>query len=297
MHVAITGSSGLIGSALIPALRGAGHRVLRLVRRTAQAGEVTWDPARGILDGGALEGVDAVIHLSGEGLADARWTASRKRALRESRLNSTDLLARTLASLGRRPSVLLSTSAVGIYGDRGAEVLTEASRPGSGFLAQLAQDWEAAAAPAAAGGIRVAHPRFGVVLTPDGGALGKMLPPFRLGLGGPFASGRQWMSWVTLPDVIGLLAYGLTEERVRGPFNAVAPEPVTNAQFARTLGAVLGRPAIVPVPAFALRLALGEMADQALLASQRAVPERLLHWGYRFQHPSLEGGLRAVLSV
>lgn len=297
MHVAITGSSGLIGSALIPALRGAGHRVLRLVRRTPQAGEVGWDPARGILDGGALEGIDAVIHLSGEGLADARWTASRKRALRESRLGSTDLLARTLASLARRPSVLLSTSAVGIYGDRGAEVLTEASRPGSGFLAQLGQDWEAAAAPAAAGGIRVAHPRFGVVLTPDGGALGKMLPPFRLGLGGPFGSGRQWMSWVTLPDVIGLLAYGLADERVRGPFNAVAPEPVTNAQFARTLGAVLGRPAIVPVPALALRLALGEMADQALLASQRAVPERLLHWGYRFQHPSLEGGLRAVLSV
>lgn len=297
MHVAITGSSGLIGSALIPALRGAGHRVLRLVRRTAEAGEVTWDPARGILDGGALEGVDAVIHLSGEGLAAARWTESRKRALRESRLTSTDLLARTLVGLARRPGVLISTSAVGIYGDRGAEVLTEASQPGDGFLAQLAQDWEAAAAPAAAGGIRVAHPRFGVVLTPDGGALGKMLPPFRLGLGGPFGSGRQWMSWVTLPDVIGLLSYGLTEERVRGPFNAVAPEPVTNAEFARTLGAVLGRPAIVPIPALALRLALGEMADQALLASQRAVPERLLHWGYQFQHPSLERGLRAVLGT
>ncbi|OFV85633.1 MAG: TIGR01777 family protein [Acidobacteria bacterium RBG_16_70_10] len=295
MKVAVTGASGLIGSALVPFLRTAGHEVLRLVRRApVAADEVGWDPARGEIDRLALEGIDGVVHLSGENVAAGRWTAARKARLRESRVGPTRLLAETLASLARRPRVLVSASAVGLYGDRGEEWVTESSPPADDFLGRLSVAWEAATGPAARAGIRVVNLRTGIVLTPAGGALGKMLLPFRLGLGGVLGSGRQYVSWVAMDDEVGAIRHVLEREDVAGPVNAVAPRPVTNAELTKTLGRVLSRPTLVPAPAFALRLALGEMAE-ALLASTRVRPERLVATGYRFLFPELEPALRHVL--
>ena len=295
MKVAVTGASGLIGSALVPFLRTAGHEVLRLVRRApVAADEVGWDPARGEIDRLALEGIDGVVHLSGENVAAGRWTAARKARLRESRVGPTRLLAETLASLARRPRVLVSASAVGLYGDRGEEWVTESSPPADDFLGRLSVAWEAATGPAARAGIRVVNLRTGIVLTPAGGALGKMLLPFRLGLGGVLGSGRQYVSWVAMDDEVGAIRHVLEREDVAGPVNAVAPRPVTNAELTKTLGDVLSRPTLVPAPAFALRLALGEMAE-ALLASTRVRPERLVATGYRFLFPELEPALRHVL--
>jgi uncharacterized protein (TIGR01777 family) len=296
-HIAVTGGSGLIGTTLIQQLREDRHQITQLVRRPAGSGEVWWDPAGGKLEPAALEGVDAVINLAGETVG-ARWTAARKRRIRESRVNGTRLLSQTMARLQRPPRVLISVSAVGIYGDRGDEILTEASSlgdPSRDFLASVCQQWEAATDSARAAGVRVVHPRLGVVLSPAGGALRKLLLPFRLGLGGRVGAGSQWMSWIAIDDAVGVIRYALETGTVQGPVNATAPDPVTNQDFTRILGRVLRRPTPFPVPAAALRLALGEMADETLLASARVLSARLLQWGYEFRYPDLQGALRHVL--
>jgi uncharacterized protein (TIGR01777 family) len=297
-HIVVSGAGGLIGRSLTRRLTNDGHRVTRLVRRPAGPGEISWDPGRGVLDPTALGGIDAVIHLSGENVG-ARWTEERKQAIRSSRSKSTRLLSETLAFIERPPAVMISASAVGIYGDRGDEVLTESSAAGDperDFLVSVTQEWERAAEPARAAGIRVAHPRFGVVLSPAGGALAKMLPPFRLGLGGRLGSGRQWMSWVAIDDAIEAVCEMLIEPRLQGAINVTAPEPATNRDFTRTLGKVLSRPAIFPVPETALRISLGEMAMGTILSSARALPAKLLDTGFRFRYPNLESALRHVLA-
>ncbi|HSB61594.1 MAG TPA: TIGR01777 family oxidoreductase [Vicinamibacteria bacterium] len=296
MKVLVTGSSGLVGSALVPFLAAGGHTVVRLVRR-AKGGdsEAPWDPAAGSIDRAAIEGVDAVVHLAGESIAEGRWTAEKKARLRDSRVGPTRLLAEALGGLARKPGALVAASAVGYYGDRGDEVMTETSGPAPDFLGRLCQDWEAATKPAAEKGIRVVNLRIGIVLSPNGGALGKMLLPFKLGAGGKVGSGRQYMSWIALDDVIGAFHHALATTSLEGPVNACAPEPVTNERFTKTLGKVLSRPTIAPLPAFAARLAFGEMADALLLSSTRMRPERLLDSGYRFRYPELEGALRHLL--
>jgi uncharacterized protein len=299
LHVVVTGASGLIGSALVRRLTDDGHRVTRLVRRAAGPGEIFWNPAAGVLDPAPLEGIDAVVHLSGENVG-ARWTAARKARIRASRVASTRLLSETLAVLQHPPRVLVSASAVGIYGDRGDEILTEQSslgNPDRDFLASVAREWEAAADPARDKGIRVVHPRFGVVLSPAGGALQKMLPPFRLGLGGRFGSGKQWMSWISLDDAVEAVYRALVADGpgLEGAVNVTAPEPRTNRDFTDTLARVLSRPAPLAVPEAALRLALGEMAGGTILASSRALPAKLLQVGYAFRQVGLEGALRHVL--
>lgn len=296
MRVAVTGSTGLVGNRLVPALRSAGHDVLRLVRRaTSASDEVFWDPERSIIDADSLEGVDAVIHLAGVSIFGGRWTRKRKAAIRESRVSSTDLLSRTLAGLDHTPRVLVSTSAVGFYGSRADEILTEDSPPGDGFLAGVVRDWEAATAPAAEAGIRVVHPRFGVILAGEGGMLPLVALPFRLGLGGPLGSGSQYMSWIALTDLVDILEYALADDGLRGPVNAVAPEAVTNAEFSSTLARVLGRPSFMSVPAAMMRIAAGQLADELVLASQRVEPRRLLDQGFTFALPTLEQALRHEL--
>jgi uncharacterized protein len=295
-HIAITGATGFIGSALVDELTAAGHLVRRLVRseRQRRPGDVLWDPAAGRLDPQALEGVDAVVHLAGEPIAQ-RWTAAAKRRIRESRVRGTELLARTIASLARPPRVLVSGSAMGIYGDRGDEELDETSAPGRGFLAEVATAWEASAEPAARAGVRVVNVRTGLVLSPRGGALAKLLVPFRMGVGGRVGSGRQWVSWIALDDTVGALTHALNTTTLAGAVNLASPSPVTNAELTKTLAKVLHRPALVPVPAFAMRLAFGEMGQATLLASQRMRPRRLLETGYRFRYPALEAALRHEL--
>lgn len=294
-RIAIAGATGFLGRALARSLTADGWSVVPVVRRRTGDGQALWDPAAGTIEATALAGVEAVVHLAGESIAGSRWTAARKRAIRDSRVGSTRLLATALAALDPPPAVLVSASAVGIYGDRGDEILTEASPPGTGFLPDLAVAWEAAAAPAAQAGIRVVHPRFGIVLAPSGGALAEMLPFFRAGLGGPIGDGRQWMSWLTRDEAVAIIRFAIETPALRGPVLAVSPNPVTNRDFATALGAALHRPALLPVPAFALRLRFGELADAALLASHRAVPAALEAAGYRFQHPELRAALRLVL--
>lgn len=296
--VAITGSSGLIGSALRERLAVAGARVLRLVRRPESApDEVRWDPDNAVLDPARLEGLDAVIHLSGVGIADRRWSESRKRLLVSSRVGATRVLAESLCRLQHPPPVLVTASAIGIYGDCGDERVDESSPAGTGFLARLAQDWEAAAAPARARGIRVVPLRHGLVLSKSGGVLGRMLTSFRLGIGGPIGRPGAWWSWIAIDDVIGLMEHVLATPRLDGPVNAVAPNAVTNAQFARTLGRVLHRPAWLPIPAVALRLVFGEMADEAILSSIRVDPRRAFETGYAFRFPALPEALERVLGL
>lgn len=297
LRVLVSGASGLIGAALTAFLRTQGHEVLRLVRREARAAEeARWDPEAGAV---ALDGageIDAVVHLAGAGIADARWTAARRKVLWESRVRGTRVLAEALAARARPPRVVVGGSAIGFYGDAGDAWLDETSPAGSGFLAELAQAWEAAWAPLDATGARRIYLRTGVVLSPAGGALAKLLPPFRVGLGGPVGSGRQWWSWIALDDVLGAIGHALASEAMRGPLNAVAPEPVTSGELARVLGRVLERPAALPAPAWALRLALGRgLADEALLASQRVRPGVLAAGGYRFRHENLEAALRHML--
>ncbi len=297
MRVLISGASGLLGSALAAALRRERHEVNALVRpgRTPAPGDVRWDPQSDQLDAEAMQGVEAVVHLAGSSIASGRWTPARKQLLRTSRVEATRHLVAALGRLEQRPAVLISASATGYYGNRGEEVLTENSPPGNDFLARLAADWEAEAARAEQHGIRVVRLRFGVVLAAHGGALKQMLLPFRLGLGGRLGSGQQWMSWVSLTDAVGVMRYALVQEDLQGPVNTVAPNPVRNEEFTRTLARVLHRPAIFPVPEFALRLALGEMADELLLSSARVVPERLQQLGYKFQHATLETALVSLL--
>ncbi len=297
MRVLVSGSSGFIGSALVPFLSTSGHQLTCLVRRRPSANSmaIRWDPLKGEIDVDKLEGLEGVVHLAGEGLATGKWTADKKAKIRESRVSGTHLLCRALANLSRPPRVIVCASAIGYYGDRGEERLDEDSPPGSGFLAEVCREWEAAAQPAVQRGIRVVHVRLGVVLGPLGGAVALMLPPFTLGVGGRLGSGRQYMSWIALDDVLGGIGYALTHETLRGPVNLVAPMPVTNREFTRALGRVLRRPTVCPVPAFVLRWALGELADEALLASTRAIPTRLQAAGYPFQYPELDTALRSLV--
>ena len=296
-HVAVTGASGLIGRALVQRLTSMGYRVRPVVRRTARPGEVSWNPEDGRLDPRDLEGLDAVVHLAGENIG-ARWTARRKDRIRSSRLLGTHLLSDTLAGLKNPPRVMIAGSAIGIYGNREDEILTEESLPGEpshDFLARLGKEWEGAADPARAAQIRVVHPRFGLVLSPRGGVLARMLLPFRLGLGGRLGNGSQWMSWVSIGDAVDALIHLLTTNSLSGPVNVTAPNPVRNRDFTRTLGRVLSRPTVFSVPSPALRLAFGEMADATLLSSARVMPRRLLASGFHFKNPDLEGALRHVL--
>ena len=295
MRVAITGSHGLIGRELAPFLTTGGHRVTALVRGDASHGQVSWDPSADSFDASAVDGVDGVVHLAGENIAAARWTEAHKQRVRESRAHSTRVLCEGLARLPSPPKVLVSASAIGFYGDRGDEILDEGSPSGNGFLARVAREWEAATEPAAAAGIRVVQLRFGVVLSPQGGALAKMLTPFKLGGGGVIGSGRQYWSWISLDDAAGAIYHALMTDSVHGPVNTVAPDSVTNVEFTKTLGRVLSRPSITRVPALTARIALGEMADELLLASARVRPKRLLDSGYEFRHDFLEDALRHVL--
>lgn len=283
LKIVITGASGLLGTALTPFLTTGGHTVVPISLRGGPP------PAA------LLEGCDAVIHLAGESIADGAWTPARKERLVKSRTETTRALAEALAALARPPRVLVSASAIGWYGHRGEEELSETSAPGTGFLADLCRQWEAAAEPARAAGVRVVNLRFGIILTPRGGALKELLTPFRLGAGGPVGGGRQWMSWVALDDVLGALHHALTSADMSGPVNVVAPEPVRNAEFGRTLGRVLGRPSFLPLPAFAVKLLLGELGENLLLHSQRVRPDALTAGGYTFRFPTLEPALRHLL--
>ena len=294
MNVLISGATGLIGSALVPELEAKGHTVTRLSRSQSGADTVRWDPSAGTIEGD-LEGTEAVVHLAGESIAQGRWSPEKKRRILDSRVQGTRLLAESVAALSTPPKVMVSTSAVGYYGDRGDEVLTEESTPGEDFLARVCREWEAAAEPARRAGVRVVHPRLGIVLSPEGGALGTTLPIFKLGGGGKVGGGRQWWSWVALDDVVGSIVHALTDEAVKGPVNVGSPNPMTNAQYTKVLGKVLGRPTVLPLPAPAARIMLGEVADALLLASQRMRPERLQTTGYAFRYPQLEGALRHLL--
>ncbi|MBI4556008.1 MAG: TIGR01777 family protein [Candidatus Hydrogenedentes bacterium] len=294
MKILVSGSTGLIGSALVECVRGKAHEVIRLARSQGHTAEreVLWNPSTGTIEPGELEGLDAVVHLAGENIAAGRWTRSRKRAIRDSRILSTRLLSEALAKLERPPKVLVSTSAIGYYGNRGDELLNEDTAPGPDFLADVCKAWEEAAAPAAAKGIRVVHPRFGVVLSAAGGALKKMLAPFQMGVGGILGNGRQYMSWIEIGDAVEAVHHLLVTESLRGPVNVVSPRPVTNRTFTKTLGAVLRRPTVFPMPSPMVRLVFGEMGEGLLLASQRVEPRKLIASAYAFRYPDLEGALR-----
>jgi uncharacterized protein (TIGR01777 family) len=295
VKIAVSGASGLLGSELVPAFRDRGHEVVRLVRREAlKADEVAWDPAQETIDRARLAGVDAVVNLSGATL-DKRWTENRKREILDSRIGTTSLLATTVAELDPRPSVLLCAGGTGIYGDRGDEILTEDSEPGSGFLAEVAQQWEAASQPARDAGVRVVHFRHGMVLTRKGGALPRMLTFFKLGLGGPVGGGRQWWSWVSIADLVSAYAFAL-ERDISGAVDLTAPAPVTSRHFARALGRAVHRPAVLPAPALGVKLLWGQMGEEVLLFGQRALPARLLDAGFEFRYPELDTALARELA-
>jgi uncharacterized protein (TIGR01777 family) len=301
MKILVAGATGMVGSALVPALASAGHTVCRLVRPETRtegraAVDVAWNPGTGDL-GRAAAGADAVVNLAGASIAGGRWTAARKQLLRTSRVDTTRALVSAIGKMNPRPSVLISASAIGFYGDRGDEVLDEASPPGTGFLAAVAQDWETAALGAERFRTRVVIVRFGIVLARDAGALPRIVQPFRFGVGGRIASGKQWMSWIALDDVVGVLKLALLDAMLAGQINVVAPEPVTNLTFTREVAKVLRRPAFFPAPAFALRLVMGEMADGLLLGSQRVIPGMLLRVGYKFSNPQLAPALGKILAA
>jgi uncharacterized protein len=293
-NILVSGSSGLAGSALVPALQEAGYDVTRLVRGfSSSQNQIPWNPGEAIAPQ-TVSGYDAVVHLAGESIV-GRWTQAKKMHIRESRITGTRHLAEALAKAAIRPRVLVSASAIGYYGNRGDEILREESPSGAGFLSDVCLGWECATVPAAQAGIRTVQVRIGVVLSPDGGALAKMLMPFRLGLGGKMGNGRQWWSWITLQDLVGIILHALKTDSLRGPVNAVAPNPARNIEFTKILGKVLSRPAIFPMPAFAAHLALGEMADELLLASQRVESTKLKASGYTFRQPELRPALEAML--
>src|SRR5688572_19324750 len=295
MKILISGSHGLVGSALVQSLLKDRHEVVRLVRHNPKAGsEIEWHPNQGRLNPQDIEGFDAVFHLAGESIASGRWDDAKKRAIRESRVKGTTLLSQTLAQLSEPPSVFLSASAIGYYGNRGDEVLTETSSPGNDFLASVCVEWEQATRPAAEKGIRTVLTRFGIILDPNGGALEKMLTPFRMGIGGRVGDGGQWMSWIALEDVVNGLKFLMRDRAVSGPVNFVSSHPVTNAEFTKTLGSVLSRPTFFPIPAFGARLAFGEMADALLLSSQRVEPTVLVNRGFA-HFPRLEPALKRLL--
>lgn len=298
MIIAVSGSTGLVGSALVGALEARGHLVRRLVRHAVRDGdhEIRWDPDKGEIDAAELNGIDGVVHLAGENIAGGRWTESFKRRILESRTKGTRLLAETLAGLEMKPSVLVSASAIGYYGNRHDEEVDELAPSGNGFLAEVCREWEAATEAAHDVGIRVVKLRIGPVLSPQGGALAKMLTPFKLGLGGVIGSGLQYFSWIALDDVVNALVFAVENESVVGPVNAVAPDAVTNREFTKTLGHVLGRPTIFPMPAFAARIAFGEMADEMLLGGARVAPRELIKAGFTFEYPQLEPALRHLLA-
>lgn len=300
MKVIVTGSGGLVGRALVRSLLADGHSVTRLVRggaqqfRTPGSNAVEWNPEAGTIDAAALEGHDAAVHLAGEPIAEGRWDEAKKRRIMESRAKGTRLIAETIAGLREKPRVLVSASAVGFYGDRGAELMREESASGEGFLSEVCREWEKATLAASQAGVRVVHVRIGFVLDGEGGGLPKMLTPFKLGVGGKVGSGRQYISWITLEDLVRILRRAIEDESLRGPVNAVAGA-VTNEEFTKALGHVLGRPTILPVPTFALRLAFGEVADAVMLASTRVEPARLKEAGFDFKHANVEAALRSVL--
>ncbi|MFQ5865180.1 MAG: TIGR01777 family oxidoreductase [bacterium] len=296
MKIFVTGSTGLVGSALVPFLTTAGHEVIRLVRSEPKGakGEIFWDPYAETVDKKQLEGADAVVHLAGENIA-SRWTDKKKEKIRHSRVKTTRFLSKTLGGLENPPEALVCPSAIGYYGDRNEELLKEDSKAGTGFLAEVCQQWETATEPAVKKGIRVVNLRLGLVLSPEGGALGKMLFPFKMGAGGLIGSGQQYWSWIAMDDVVGAIHHAIVTESLKGPVNAVAPNPVSNREFTKTLGRVLSRPTLFPMPAFAARLAFGEMADALLLASARVEPAKLKDSGYEFRQPELENALRHLL--
>jgi len=294
MNIAITGATGLVGSALTPFLVSKGHEVVRL-SRSGGPGFSRWDPTRGENDIAVFSNCDAIVHLAGANLAGGRWTAERKREIIESRVQSTRGVVDALTRMSIRPRVLACASGIGFYGDTGDRIADETSPKGAGFLAEVCERWEAEAERASQLGVRIVSLRFGPLLTPKGGALGKMLPIFRLGLGGGIASGEQWMSWIAIDDAMSAIEHVIANERISGPVNVIAPGAVRSGEFSATLARVLRRPALLPVPAFALKMALGQMANETLLASARATPRRLVETGFRFRYPTLEEALRQLL--
>ena len=296
MKILIGGSHGLVGTALIKSLETAGHEIFRLVRHAPTSKtEVEWSPDRYSIALARIEGFDAVVNLAGESIAEGRWTDDKKRRIRESRVKGTKLLGDALANLTVPPKIFICASAIGYYGNRDDEVLTETSAPGADFLSEVCVEWEKATALATEKGIRVVNARFGVILDSNGGALSKMLPPFRMGLGGKIGSGKQWMSWIALDDVVDGIKFALAYDSLRGPVNFVAPNPVTNAEFTKTLGKVLSRPTLFPIPAFGIKLLFGEMGEALLLGGQRVAPELLRSEGYQFQYSELSSALQHLL--
>jgi uncharacterized protein len=292
MKIAIAGSSGLIGSAFLASVEDDGVEVTRLVRGSPKAGEIEWHPNQDAIEPTKLEGFEAIVNLAGENVAEGRWTDEKKKKIHDSRVHGTHLISEAIAKVVNKPRVFLCASATGIYGDRPEETLHEHSESGGGFLAGVCREWEKATEPAAKAGVRVVNLRFGPVLAPHGGMMEKMLTPFKMGLGGKIGSGKQYISWVAIDDVVGAMRLSLQDESIRGPLNVVSPNPVTNEEFTKTLGDVLSRPTMMAVPAFAARLAFGEMADEMLLASQRVIPKRLNDAGFKFQYPHLVDAVR-----
>ena len=292
MKIAMAGASGLVGKALTPLLEADGHDVVRLVRGSPKAGEIEWHPNQDAIDPAKLDGFEAIINLAGENVAEGRWTEEKKKKIHDSRVNGTHLISEAIAKLTSKPRIFLCASATGIYGDRGDETLDEQSESGGGFLAGVCREWEKATEPATRAGVRVVNLRFGPILARVGGMLEKMLTPFKMGLGGKIGSGKQYISWVSLEDSIGAMKLALTDESIRGPLNVVSPKPVTNERFTRALGEVLSRPTLMAMPAFAARLAFGEMADEMLLVSQKVIPKRLQAAGFQFEYSDLEMALQ-----
>ncbi|HXI24906.1 MAG TPA: TIGR01777 family oxidoreductase [Pyrinomonadaceae bacterium] len=296
MKIALAGASGLVGTALIPALESQGHEVTRLVRTTPRAGEIEWHPNKDEVSAVSLEGFDIIINLAGENIAGGRWTDEQKRKIRDSRVNGTHLLTEAIAKMERKPRAFICASATGVYGDRDDEVLDEQSESGGGFLAGVCREWEMACDLAVKADVRVVNLRFGPILAREGGMLSKLLTPFKMGMGGKVGSGRQYISWISLEDSVNAILLAINDESIRGPLNVVSPNPVTNEEFTKTLGHVLNRPTALAMPALAARLAFGEMADEMLLVSQRVMPKRLTAAGFQFKYPELEGALRHYLA-